>query len=110
MAKTPGSETVTVIRKIKVDRLSDDAIGPPAEVDIEGCVILPRVSAETDKGWVVVEGKMVVAPFKSDVLATDQVRYDGDLYEVDGAVGDYRNKRGRGKVTIFYLTRQGRGT
>lgn len=106
MAKKIGVRTVTVVRTPKVDRFSDVS---PAETrhDIEGCAILPRASHEEDKGWVIVEGRMVVAPFESDILADDQVEIDGVLWDVDGAPGDYEKKNGRGKATIFYLKRLG---
>lgn len=113
MAKKIGSETVTVVRQAKVDRLSDDPAPVPPEHDVKGCVVLPRLasgaqnSAEDDKGWVIVEGKMVIAPFGSDVIADDKVRHDGITYEVDGQPGPYRNTRGRGKAVIFYLKRLG---
>lgn len=107
MAKKIGSRTITVIRKPKVDRLASAPVGVPPEHDVVGCAVLPRTSHEEDRGWVVVEGRMVIAPFDADVLADDLVRLDGEVWEVDGAPGDYENKRGKGKATIFYLKRQG---
>ena len=107
MAKKIGSRTVTVIREPKRDRLSDAPTGTPPEHDIEGCAIVPRTSFEQERGWVIVEGRTVIAPFGADVLADDKVRADGEVWEVDGAPGDYETKRGKGKATIFYLKRQG---
>lgn len=107
MAKKIGERTVTVIREPKVDRLDDPAQGPAAEHDIDGCAVLPRSSNEEGKGWVIVEGRMIIAPFGSDVLGTDKVRVDGEVWDVDGAPGDYENRKAVGKATIFYLKRQG---
>ncbi len=113
MAKKIGSRTVTIIRQAKVDRLDDAATGTPPEHDITGCVVLPRAasgaqnSAEDNKGWTIIEGRMVIAPFGADVLADDRARVDGQVWEVDGAPGDYENKRGVGKATMFYLKRLG---
>lgn len=107
MAKKIGTRTVRVVREPKVDRLSSPMQGPAAEHDIEGCAIVPRSSNEEGRGWVIVEGRMVVAPFESDVLATDKVRVDGILWDVDGEPGDYETTKGKGKATIFYLKRQG---
>lgn len=107
MAKKIGARTVTVIRKPRVDRLSSAPAGAGSEHDIEGCAVLPRSSNEEGKGWVIVEGRQVIAPFGADVLATDLVRVDGEVWEVDGAPGDYEDRRARGKATIFYLKRQG---
>lgn len=107
MAKKIGTRTVTVVRQPRVDRL--DPNPPPAAIehDIEGCAIVPRASQEEGKGWVVVEGYSVFAPHGADVTADDRVRFDGVLWDVDGEPGDYENKRGQGKATIFYLTRGG---
>lgn len=104
MAKNPGVDTITVIRKAKVDRLSSAPAGPAPEHDVTGCAILPRTSFEQGKGWVIVEGRQVIAPYDADVLATDQVRVEGLVWEVDGEPGRYA-KRGKGKACIFYLTR-----
>ncbi len=105
MAKKIGTRTVRVIRKPKVDRLATPAAGAPPEHDIEGCAVLPRTSFEEGKGWVIVEGRMVIAPYGADILGTDQVRLEGVVWEVDGEPGDYENRRGKGKACIFYLTR-----
>lgn len=107
MAKKIGSRTVTIIRKAKVDRLDDESTAAPPEHDITGCVVLPRSSHDEEKGWVIVDGRQVIAPYGADVLADDQVRVDGQVWDVDGAPGDYENKRGKGKATMFYLKRLG---
>lgn len=108
MAKTPGTETITVVRAPKQDWLSDDAPAAATEHDIAGCLVLPRVSHEENRGWVIVDGREVITPFGADVNADDQVRIDGVLWNVDGARGDYKNKRGKGKVSIIYLISVGR--
>lgn len=108
MAKKIGTRTLVVIRKPKVDRLAVDS-GTPAEHNILGCVVLPRVasSPEDGKGWTIIEGRMIIAPFGADVLADDKVRLDGVVWDVDGEPGDYETKRGKGKATMFYLKRLG---
>lgn len=107
MAKKIGTRTITVVRKPKVDRLSSTPAGSPPEHDIVGCAVLPRTSHEEERGWVVVEGRMIIAPHGANVLADDLVRVDGAVWEVDGAPGDYESRRGKPKATIFYLKRQG---
>lgn len=115
MAKKIGSETITVRRVTKVDRFAEPAPGTPPEHEVPGCVVLPRLASgaqnsnEQDKGWVIVEGKMVIAPYGADVLADDQVQVPGETgwFEVDGKPGPYKNKAGRGKAVIFYLKRLG---
>ena len=102
-----GSETVTVIRKPRRDRL-DDSPGPAAsEHDLEGCAVVPRASNEEGKGWVNTEGFMVAAPFGSDITEDDQVRVRGKVYDVDGVPGQFVNKRGKGKAVIVNLKRLG---
>ncbi len=107
MAKRIGKRTITVIRKPKVDRLSS-ASSAESRFDIEGCAVLPRSSNEEGRGWVIVEGKMVIAPFNADILPSDRILIPGDSkpWNVDGEPGDYENRRAIGKATIVYLTRQ----
>lgn len=109
MAKKIGSRTVTVVRAPKRDRFDTSPVTAPAEHDIENCAVLPRTSHEEGKGWVIVKGRMVIAPYGADILATDEVRLEpgGQLWQVDGEPGEYEDRRARGKATIFYLTSQG---
>ena len=109
MAKDPGVETITVIRQAKVDRFSSTPAGAATEHPVDGCAVLPRSSNEEGKGWVIVEGRMVIAPYDADIQADDRVKVDAEgeeIFDVDGTPGRYR-KKGRGKVTIFYLKRLG---
>lgn len=107
MAKKMGERTIIVVREPKVDRLSDPAQGPAAEHEVEGCAVMPRSSNEEGKGWVIVDGRLIIAPYGADVLPTDKVRVDGNLWDVDGFPGHYEDRRAKGKATIFYLKRQG---
>lgn len=107
-SKKIGRRTVTVIREpARRDKLDDATSGPAAEHDITGCAILPRASQEEGKGWVILRGRMVVAPHGADILATDKVRYEGKIWDVEGEPGDYEDKKARGKATIFNIVRQG---
>lgn len=109
MARKIGKRTIVVIREPKVDRLKGDAQGPAPEHEVAGCAVLPRSAMEEGKGWVIIEGRMVVAPYGADVKGTDKVRIKGEttVWEVDGEPGDYENKDAVGKATILYLKRQG---
>ena len=107
MAKKPGRRTIIVVRTPKVDRFSTPPAGAPPEHPVEGCAVMPRTSHEEGKGWVIVDGRMIIAPYGADVLATDQVRVDGETWDVDGEPGDYEDRKARGKATIFYLKRRG---
>jgi hypothetical protein len=104
--KDPGVETVRVVREPRRDRLDGPAQGPADEHDIEGCQTLPRSSHEEGRGWVIIEGRMVIAPYGADVRGSDKVRVDGVLWDVDGEPGHYQ-KKGKPKATIFYLKKQG---
>lgn len=108
MAKKIGSRTVTVIRAPKVDRLDPTPAGPAPEHDIEGCAVLPRSTYEADKGWTIVTGRQVIAPHGADILPSDQVMLDGEteIWDVDGEPGNYEDRRGLGKATMFYLKRR----
>lgn len=107
MPKKIGARTVVVIREPKRSKLDPEPATAPPEHDITGCVVMPRTSHEEEKGWVIVDGRMVIAPFDADILATDKVRVDGTVWEVDGEPGDYEDRKARGKATIFYLKRLG---
>lgn len=103
MAKKIGVRTITVVRKPRGNWLETGPAAAEARHDITGCVILPRSSYEAERGWVIVDGRQIIAPYGSDVVATDQVEIDGELWDVDGAPGDYENRRGAPKATMFYL-------
>lgn len=107
MAKKIGTRTVSVVRSAKVDRLSSGPAPAATTHDIEGCAVLPRSSNEAGRGWVVVEGRTIFAPYGSDVTADDQIDVDGKRWDIDGEPGHFENRRGVGKVTIFYLKRLG---
>lgn len=111
MAKTPGKRTLIVKRAQKVDPLDDAPTGTPPTHEVKGCAVVPRTSFERESGWVIVEGRMVVAPYGADVEADDLVQIKGEpqWWEVDGEPGDYEKRSGEGKATILYLKRQGKG-
>jgi hypothetical protein len=79
-----------------------DPVGPvPAWIEIRGCLVVPRESQDFEqRGRVVLSGFMIKAPRTATVLATDEIMVRGEIYQVDGAVGDFRRK---GK--LFYVKR-----
>lgn len=97
-----GSETITVVRKPRPDRLKP-VVSAEARFDIADCIVWPRASFEDGKGWVQVDGYSVFAPPGSDVVATDQVICRGVLHSVEGKPGDFRNKAGRPKGLLITL-------
>lgn len=86
-----GAETVTVIRKPRVDRLGTST-EPTLEFEIKDCLLWPRASLEDGKGWVQVAGYGILFPPGTDIRATDQVRARGELHAVEGKPGDYGKK------------------
>lgn len=88
-------ETVTIIRKAKVDKLKP-ASGPTAEIDVKRCVVLPRASNENGGGWVQESGWTIYAPVGSDFRPDDMVRVRGLTYAVEGVPGVFPVKRGLG--------------
>ena len=115
MAKPMGKQSVWVIRRHRVDRLSDDVDVREERRELKHCTLLPRWASgaqgnENDKGWTITEGYQVLAPYGSDVVADDIIITDIDPskeWEVDGMPGVYTNKRGKGKMTMFFLKRVG---
>lgn len=87
-------ETVTIVRKPKVDRLKP-ASGPTAEIPVRRCYVLPRSNQEEDGGWVQVSGFTVIAPVGSDIRADDLLRIRGELYAVEGVPGEYPVRKGK---------------
>lgn len=106
MAKDIGTHTLTVIRKPKVDRLDPN---PATETrhDVDGCAIAPRTSNEEGKGWVILEGRTIFAPYGSDIVADDRIEIDTEdgVWNIDGAPGNYETKRAKPKAMILYLTK-----
>lgn len=79
--------TITVLRGGR-DQHGDPL--PTAPHDIADCIVYPRYSSENDtRGEQVIVGKAVLAPPGADILATDQVRIDGVVYDVEGEPGDW---------------------
>ncbi len=91
MAGAPlGTSIVTVLRPIQTVK---DAYGNDVPdrrnvvyIDLRGCAVHPDPGAETLPSGrdVVMMGWRVHAPGAADVRATDQVRFAGVVYEVDG--------------------------
>lgn len=86
-------DTVVVLRAaVSTDRYGNTVAGAVTETTITGCAVVPpgaRLSttggSEIIYGRDTVESRMVLmAPLDADVRATDRVRHDGLVYEVDG--------------------------
>lgn len=99
MHALPQGDTVTIIRPGPPTRDSygNDVPGAPTETVVPGCGIAPRDSTGsasnelTDARDTVISGLTLYAPYGTDIRATDKVRVDGQLYEVEGLPGGFRS-------------------
>ncbi|WP_328336729.1 hypothetical protein [Streptomyces violaceus] len=98
MHDLPHGDTVTIVRPgpSTEDEYGNDIPGPPEEITVPGCAIAPRgaaaVSAElTDARDTVITGLTLYAPYGTEIRATDRIRIDGQLYEVEGLPGSFRS-------------------
>lgn len=98
MHDLPHGDTVTIVRPgpPTQDEYGNDKPGFPVEIPVPGCAIAPRGGAGsstelTDARDTVITGLTLYAPFGTDILATDRIRVDGQLYEVEGLPGSFRS-------------------
>jgi hypothetical protein len=79
-----GAHTVTVIRPPAKDPYGDPLPGTGTETTVMGCYVQPRDSTEfTDARDTTVTDLLAFIPPGTDILATDQVRWNGALYQVN---------------------------
>lgn len=87
------NDTVTILRATAVkDRYNNDVPGAVTETVVTGCAVVPPGARLSTTGGSeltfqqdTVEATMVLlAPLDTDIVATDRVRYDGVVWEVDG--------------------------
>ncbi|MEE2041973.1 hypothetical protein Q7689_00795 [Nocardiopsis tropica] len=101
-----GREVLTVVRGPGTDRHGDPLPGIPTETPISGWDIQPGATTEdTDSGNTVTAEWIAIGPPAADITATDQVRWRGDLYQVEGAPGRWPDERGRPHHTEVELSR-----
>lgn len=121
MAK--GVRTATRVRKARHDSL-DPAPESEDRIHLSGLVIVPREVYETGRGWTTVEGHDVyVLPSSrvaavvggpkrryadGDVISSDLLEIDGELWEVTGPPAAY-DKGSKRKATKIQIKRVGVG-
>lgn len=89
-----GSDTVTRLRGQSRDRFGD-VTGSDSELDIPGCAVQPTSAIEsTDHGDLLVTNVTLYAPPGTDLAAADRIRWQGDVYEVDGTPAAWHTRRG----------------
>lgn len=114
-----GARTIVVVRKPRTDKLSVAPAAAASETTITGCVILPRQAFEEGRGWVTYEGwDIYILPTSSvqadtprgyqdgDILSSDRIRIDGNLWQVEGPPAPYDKGTTR-KATLVKVSRVG---
>jgi hypothetical protein len=101
-----GREVLTVVRGPGTDRHGDPLPGDPAEIDSRGWDVQPAATSEdTDGGNTITTEWTAIGPPNADILETDQVRWRGDLYQVEGKPARWPDERGRPHHTEVELKR-----
>ncbi|MFF4547261.1 hypothetical protein ACFY1J_24045 [Streptomyces sp. NPDC001406] len=91
-----GRHTATILRGRGTDGFGDPLAGDPDEFEVTGTSMQPASSIETlDGGDQVVSLWDWFVPPGTDVRATDQVRWRGAVYDVDGDPPPIDDERGR---------------
>ncbi|MGC9544023.1 hypothetical protein [Streptomyces sp. UG1] len=91
-----GNHTAVILRGRGTDSFGDPLPGDPDEIEVTGTSMQPASSVETIDG-----GEQVVSlwdwfvPPGTDVRATDQVKFRGQTYDVDGDPQPLDDERGR---------------
>lgn len=99
------TQTVTRLRPQPLDR-NGDPTGPAAEQDIPGCVIWPAGSSEqTYQQDTVASGFQVEMPADCDILPTDQVRWNDNVYDIDGDPEPHQNPFTGTRVLVVTIRR-----
>jgi hypothetical protein len=96
-----GDHTVTIVRPPALDPYGDPLPGAAVETTVSGCFVQsrgagqPGASSElTDQRDTVITGMLVFMPSGTDVEPTDRVRWNGDLYAVEGEPDRWDDIRG----------------
>lgn len=96
----PAKESIQVRSQRELDQFNDP-IGPEPEWrTIPGATVAPRGSQDYEqRGAIVISGFMVAVPSSVELENTDEFRIRGQVYQVEGEIGDY------GRRKIFYTMR-----
>lgn len=90
--------TVTVHRSVPggTDQHGDPLPGTVETHDIEGCALAPRTDTsigevDTRSRHGIVVGWNLFAAYDADIVNTDRIEIDGELFDVDGQIGRWRS-------------------
>jgi hypothetical protein len=103
-----GSDTVTRLRGRTRDNWGDQS-GTDSELDITGCSVQPVSASEsTDSGELLITNLTVYLPAGTDIVAGDRVRWQGDVYAVNGPPALWHDELGNADhVQAQLLLREG---
>lgn len=86
-------ETVQFRTPQTEDRFGDPVGEANAWRPVAGCTVVPRSTDEYEKrGTILIQGYFVRAPAGTEIGNTDDVEVRGEVYKIDGVVGDYGRK------------------
>jgi hypothetical protein len=105
-----GSDTVTILRGRTRDNFGN-LQGGDTGTDVTGCSVQPASSSElTDRGELTVANLTLYLPAGTDILATDRVRWNGQVYAVNGPPNRWNDETGtEDHVQAQLLLREGQG-
>lgn len=98
-----ANATVVRVRRAPggFDDYGDPVSSSETRVTMEGCIVAPRssvavgTSASTEASsrgrQGVIVGLTMFAPYGTDIVHTDQIEVDGELFEVEGEVGAWKS-------------------
>ncbi|EPD63175.1 hypothetical protein [Streptomyces sp. HGB0020] len=90
-----GAHTVTVLRPPGNDAFGDPVGGDPAETEVTGAFMQPvQTSERTDDRDTVEASWTCFLPPDTDLRPTDQIRFRGLVYEVDGEPQPFDTRTG----------------
>ena len=91
-----GNHTAHIIRGRGRDAHGDPLPGDPEEIEVRGTSMQPGATTEdTDGRDTVASTWFWFVPPGTDIRATDQVRWRGALFDVDGDPQPWDDERGR---------------
>lgn len=86
-----GTETIVRLRGGTQDRNGDPG-DAPGEKTFKGCIVYPRGTPEEQLGaqdTTVITKTVYVPPPNADIVSTDEIRYGGKVWAIDGQSADY---------------------
>ena len=94
------AETIKLRSARAEDEFGDPIGAVPAWRPVTARNVVPRSSQDYEqRGEIIISGFMIVVAASVEVDAHDEVEVRGQIYQIDGEVGDYGRKK------VFYVTR-----